>query len=374
MMFANQARSLTAAVVALAIVAAAPTAARPSEARRTPDDARTLISTDVGDERWAITWNDSEDRTITGNVFFSDGREPAFLWCEDVGDEADTESVSFSCFGADACTASPCLLSQWAHVQDVTVPISFFDAPNLEWLSTGDPVTLPLAFLGPPEEGDDASRSSGVQITVDDERVLINKNVGRERWAITRNVDDQTLTGNIFTTSDAAAGFIWCDEIGFDEAEGLVTYACQIPGTNPPPTPTPKPTPTPTPAPILFKDATYEGVHGCDQFKQSYPRLFTHLNPLSKWFGTCWQCPSGFDRSLLAIDGNSACLKGGFIGILADYEPAMLVGYWGCEFYGDNAFRRGLTNECWSCPIGYERTPVIDIEDDNACALEGTFD
>jgi len=353
----KQTRFLVTAIAAVGVLAAAAEPVRASVARRTPDFARTLISTDVGDERWAITWNDAEDGTITGNVFFSDDREPAFLWCEDITNDGEVDSVSFSCFGADACLASPCLLSQWDHVQDVTVPVSFFDTPNLEWLSTGDPVTLPLSFLSPPEEGDDGTRSSGVQITIDDERVLINKNIGRERWAITRNVDDKTLTGNIFTTADADPSFIWCSEVSFDAAAGEVTYACSVPGTNPPPPPPPPPTPDP------FKRAQYSGPWDCDKYRRSFPRVFGHAFP-GKNFGTCWQCPAGFDRSLLPIDGDAACLKGGFVGIGADYEPATRIGQWGCT---PPSFRDGLTDDCYVCPSNYRYDDTKDIDDEMAC-------
>ena len=51
---------------------------RGSGVRGTPDGAQTLINKDVGPERWAIARSD--DGTVTGNVFFADGRPPVFIF------------------------------------------------------------------------------------------------------------------------------------------------------------------------------------------------------------------------------------------------------------------------------------------------------
>ena len=45
--------------------------------------------------------------------------------------------------------------------------------------------------------GQDA-RESGLQITPDERCTLVSKDVGTERWAITRNADDGSVTGNVF--------------------------------------------------------------------------------------------------------------------------------------------------------------------------------
>src|SRR5690606_34976080 len=79
----------------------------PSGLQSTPDQARTLISKDVGNERWAISYN-PEDQTITGNVFDASGGPPKFVWCERTGDDGNPDpydvQIDFACSGADACT------------------------------------------------------------------------------------------------------------------------------------------------------------------------------------------------------------------------------------------------------------------------------
>jgi hypothetical protein len=39
-------------------------------------------------------------------------------------------------------------------------------------------------------------RGSGIQVTPEGEQVLVNKDVDAQRWTITRNVDDLSVTGN----------------------------------------------------------------------------------------------------------------------------------------------------------------------------------
>lgn len=114
-------------VVVLAAVAAFGQT-RESGVQISPGGRYTLISKDVGAERWAISLND--DATVTGNVFYPDGRAPAFVWCADAG-STDAERV-LSCMGADACALSPCVASSWSFVADVTVPQAFFAPPQTE--------------------------------------------------------------------------------------------------------------------------------------------------------------------------------------------------------------------------------------------------
>lgn len=339
-------RSMFALTALAALLVAAPAGAA-SEARRTPDDKRTLISTDVGEERWAISWNDAEDGTVTGNVFFSDGRDPAFLWCEDITEDGVLTSRSFECLGAEACTASPCLISEWSFVQSVTVPVSFFEAPDLEWLSIGENVTLPLSFLSPPEEGSDAERDSGVQITIDDARVLVNKNVGGERWAITRNVEDKTLTGNIFTAG-AEAQFIWCREVGYDAETDEATYACQVPGTEAPP----------PPPPAQFARASRLGTSSCDQFESDrFPKVVGKL-----FSDECWACPDGYVRTIWPLESSIACSEPGFGGA---ETRARYLGNEGCNTSLDSFERNDV---CYTCPAGYEVVNPVPSADD-ACQI-----
>jgi hypothetical protein len=71
---------------------------------------------------------------------------------------------------------------------------------------------------------------SGVQWTLDSARILVNKDVGNERWAITLNVLDFSASGNVFRTDDAPPGFIWCQKNGesFDSSVGELnlSYSC----------------------------------------------------------------------------------------------------------------------------------------------------
>jgi hypothetical protein len=125
-------RSLTPFLVASLLVCVAATAGRAGTASRgsgvrvTPDGAQTLINKDVGSERWAITRSD--DGTVTGNVFFADGRDPVFLFCT----ETDTTAtdVTLSCDSAAGCAFAPCPPSAWTFVADATLPLSFFEPPG----------------------------------------------------------------------------------------------------------------------------------------------------------------------------------------------------------------------------------------------------
>ena len=50
--------------------------------QQTPDSQRYLINKFVPpNEQWAITFN-LADQTATGNVFKTDGGDPAFIWCQ----------------------------------------------------------------------------------------------------------------------------------------------------------------------------------------------------------------------------------------------------------------------------------------------------
>jgi hypothetical protein len=69
---------------------------------------------------------------------------------------------------------------------------------------------------------------SGVQVTPDGRRVLISKDVdgpaGSERWSITRNLDDDSVTGNVFPSGGGAPSFVFCSVAAADPAE--VTLEC----------------------------------------------------------------------------------------------------------------------------------------------------
>lgn len=94
-------------------------AAQGSGVQQTPDSQRYLISKDVGAERWAISFN-LGDRTVTGNVFKTDGSPPSFIWCAITDVETNPEPAetqyTLDCSGADACVQAPCGPTQWTPI------------------------------------------------------------------------------------------------------------------------------------------------------------------------------------------------------------------------------------------------------------------
>ncbi len=111
-----------AAILGLSVASAsAPSALAQNESgiHMTPNSASYLISKDVGNERWAISFN-LGDRTVTGNVFKTDGSPPSFIWCRITGETpaanpADNQYL-LDCFGADACAAAPCPDTAWTQI------------------------------------------------------------------------------------------------------------------------------------------------------------------------------------------------------------------------------------------------------------------
>jgi len=103
--------------------------AQGSGIQQSPDSARYLISKDVGAERWAISYN-LNDRTVTGNVFKTDGSAPSFIWCQitnevTAADPADNQ-YTLDCYGSTACAAAPCDKSAWTLIAaGLPIPGSF---------------------------------------------------------------------------------------------------------------------------------------------------------------------------------------------------------------------------------------------------------
>ena len=94
--------------------------------------------------------------TLTGNVFRTDGSDPVFIYCTPTLDE-DT----YNCLSADPCVE-----------------------------------------LG-------AGPARGIQETPDFQAILVNKDVGTDRFAISLN-DDGTVTGNVFREDEPSPAFIHC--------------------------------------------------------------------------------------------------------------------------------------------------------------------
>ena len=112
-------RVLILALVASLQLASVALAQSGSGSQMTPDSQRYLISKDVGAERWAISFN-LNDRTVTGNVFKTDGSAPSFIWCRITSEtpNADPRQTSYTleCSGADACGAAPCTSDGWKPI------------------------------------------------------------------------------------------------------------------------------------------------------------------------------------------------------------------------------------------------------------------
>lgn len=88
----------------------------------------TLVSKDVGPERWAITYRLSDGR-VTGNVYRSDNGATSFLDCPRTG--LDGENAIFDCYGASACLQAPCPESQYSLIATgVSLSLSFFFPPG----------------------------------------------------------------------------------------------------------------------------------------------------------------------------------------------------------------------------------------------------
>ncbi|MBI3770337.1 MAG: hypothetical protein HY271_17840 [Deltaproteobacteria bacterium] len=50
----------------------------------------------------------------------------------------------------------------------------------------------------------------GIQLSPDGKRVMANKDIGAERWAITFNKDDGTVVGNVFREDGSPPAFVFC--------------------------------------------------------------------------------------------------------------------------------------------------------------------
>lgn len=210
---------------------------KPSGLQTTPDGLRTLINKPIGAEQWAITRN--EDGSVTGNIFYTDGRDPQFLSCLPLGDDGNPDPaavlIRFACVLAAKCTTAECPApGAWTEIPgEVQLPGSFF----LPRVTSGAATSVASGL-------DDASTirldrpaglataASGLQITPDGARTLINKPVGAEQWAITENAADRSVTGNIFYTDGREPQFISCARLGDDgnpdPAARLIRYSCEL--------------------------------------------------------------------------------------------------------------------------------------------------
>lgn len=76
---------------------------------------------------------------------------------------------------------------------------------------------------------------SGMQMSRDGRQVMVNKDVGDERWVIMFDPDNHTAMGNVFFPSGGAPAFVWCAETGDDGNPNLrqshMMFACYGAGT-----------------------------------------------------------------------------------------------------------------------------------------------
>jgi hypothetical protein len=117
------ARSVLFAVLVVPSIATAQ-----SEVQWTRERDATLISKEVGAERWAITYRLSDGR-VTGSVFRTDGGPPSFLECEQTSSRGAT--AVYDCYAAAACASAPCPGSQYTlAATGISLPLSFFFPPG----------------------------------------------------------------------------------------------------------------------------------------------------------------------------------------------------------------------------------------------------
>ena len=63
----------------------------------------------------------------------------------------------------------------------------------------------------------------GLQLTPDTEHIIVQKDVGAERWSVVYSARDSSITGNVFR-ADQAPVFLWCELVAVD-GRNLV-YTC----------------------------------------------------------------------------------------------------------------------------------------------------
>ncbi len=192
----------------------------------TPDGKHTLISKDVGGERWALsTTGDVE--TVTGNVFQPAGGAPVFVWCDriarDGNPDPQAEILTFACQAAGNCTSSDCPTGQWSPAGEVELPGSFF-LPRSSASSAATTASAPAAVESPA-----ADPPSALQFTPDLAATLVSKTVNGQRWSIARNEDDQTVTGNVYSPGGGDPQFVHCTFQGSsDSVPAMLNYSCSV--------------------------------------------------------------------------------------------------------------------------------------------------
>jgi hypothetical protein len=166
---------------------ACPGDGRQSGIQRRPDGKGVLVSKDVDGARFAISQS-SGDGTLTGNVFFADGRSPVFLYCDPKG------GSTYSCFGSDRCEGDFC--PPYAFIADVTLPADFLTVPAgcPDYTPIGH-VTLPENFFTPIVRVNASSAEIFGALTKVQSTLGVEASLERGVAPITRTGAPQTIAG-----------------------------------------------------------------------------------------------------------------------------------------------------------------------------------
>jgi len=70
------------------------------------------------------------------------------------------------------------------------------------------------------------ARESGFQVSELEDYALVSKDVNGERWAMTYDLFDGTIVGNVFPTDGGPPKFVVCEVLDEDES-GNVTAECK---------------------------------------------------------------------------------------------------------------------------------------------------
>lgn len=89
------------------------------------------------------------------------------------------------------------------------------DAPSIAYPGSGgnhdvEAIDEFWRFLSVQRRSGGTRRASGIQVTPDGLRILVSKDAGNERWAITYEPASGALTGNVFRTDGAPPTFLAC--------------------------------------------------------------------------------------------------------------------------------------------------------------------
>ena len=81
-----------------------------------------------------------------------------------------------------------------------------------------------LSLLGLLAAADTALASDSAQFSPGCDKILVNKAVGPEQWAITLDIGTRDVLGNVFRTDGGPPSFLSCDFQGSED--GVATYDC----------------------------------------------------------------------------------------------------------------------------------------------------